>query len=38
MTLDDIEILMYYSHYTKIFYYENRMSIGGATSICPKII
>jgi hypothetical protein len=31
MTLDDLEILIYYSPYIKIFYYESCMSIGGAT-------
>jgi hypothetical protein len=38
MTLDDLEILIYYSPYIKIFYYESRMSIGGATWIWPKVI
>jgi hypothetical protein len=37
MTLDDLEILIYYSSNIKIFYYESRMSIGGATWIWPKV-
>jgi hypothetical protein len=33
MTLNDLQILIYYLSYIKIFYYESRISIGGATWI-----
>ncbi len=33
VTLKGLEILIYYSPYIKIFYYESRMLIGGATWI-----